>query len=344
MALVDNNYAPDDAVTPVPFDITITGTNDAPTITATSAALAEHSGIVDHAGGTITFADVDLTDRPVVSTTFSSFTYQDSDGNDKTLTAGQQAAVEASLTLTPSLSNTNNGSVAWSYDIADSNLGFLADGDKLTLTYMASVDDGHGGLTSTPIKVTILGVSGVPHLITELPGHTGDTADSDTASGALTFTGVDLSNINSVDHSVVSAIWSGGSVLPSGLASTLESSLTANSIGFNFSATDNNFDFLADGETLAVLYVVTVTDNNGATSTRQVTIIITGTNDTPDDCDDECGVRRTVEPEPAEPDRLDHARHRNRCGDLYRCRSQRYAHGDGDRRCRYGHHHRPGYQ
>ena len=81
--------------------------------------MAEHSGATDHAGGTITFTDVDLTDRPVVTTAFSTFTYKDAHGNDVTsaLTPAQQAevaAVEAALTLKASLTNANNGTVTWS--------------------------------------------------------------------------------------------------------------------------------------------------------------------------------------------------------------------------------------
>ena len=51
--------------------MTIHGTNDTPTsITASSDGFTELAGTgntaVDHAGGTITFTDVDLSDRPVV--------------------------------------------------------------------------------------------------------------------------------------------------------------------------------------------------------------------------------------------------------------------------------------
>jgi VCBS repeat-containing protein len=129
-----------------------------------------------------------------VSTAFTSFSFKDAHGNDVTssLTAAQQAAiaaVEASLSLTASPSNANDGSVAWSYDVPDDSLAFLADGETLTLTYLASVDDGHGGTAITPITVTIIGSSDVPHLITELPGHTGDSVDHDTVTGTLAFGG-----------------------------------------------------------------------------------------------------------------------------------------------------------
>jgi VCBS repeat-containing protein len=52
------------------------------------------------------------------------------------------------------------------------------------------------------------------------------------------------------------------------------------SIAFTFSATDKTFDFLATGQTLTVIYNVTVTDI-GASSTQPMTITIVGTNDAP---------------------------------------------------------------
>jgi large repetitive protein len=132
-------------------------------------------------------------------------------------------------------------------------------------------------------------VSG-PHTITELAGKTGDTADLDTTSGTLTFTDVDLSDTHTVGNSLVSATWSGSATLPSGLSTVLATALATSvstdstgsgsgSIAFTFSATDNSFDFLATGQTLTVIYNVTVTDNTGASSTQPVTITIVGTND-----------------------------------------------------------------
>ena len=288
---VHNNFAANDEVNHLSYTITINGTNDAPTIAATNAAVAEHSGATDHAGGTITFTDVDLTDRPAVTTAFDTFTYKDAHGNDIALNPALQAeiaAVEAALTLKTALTNANNGTVTWSYDVADGLLGFLADGDLLTLTYTATVDDGHGGVVTAPITVTIVGVSDTPFPISERsnesqPNPTGSSAP-DTASGTLTFAGVDLGDVQNIGHSLVSVTWSGGSALPSGLLSTLDASLTelvTSSVGFKFSAADSTFDFLAQGETLSVIYDVTVTDSHGTTTTRPVTILVTGTNDTP---------------------------------------------------------------
>ena len=55
--------------------------------------------------------------------------------------------------------NTNNGSASWSYSVADGAFDFLADGEILTLTYTATVDDGHGGVVTKPITVTVTGTN-----------------------------------------------------------------------------------------------------------------------------------------------------------------------------------------
>ena len=49
----------------------------------------------------------------------------------------------------------------------------------------------------------------------------------------------------------------------------------AGTVGVAFSAGDSAFDFLAAGETLTVTYGVTVTDSNGAASTKPVTFTVT---------------------------------------------------------------------
>jgi VCBS repeat-containing protein len=159
-----------------PFTVTITGTENPPTIAATSSTFTElpasNNTTIDHAGGTITFADVDLTDRPVVTAQFTSFTYQDVSHDDITSSLSSQQladikAVEASLTLTPSATDTNDGSVAWSYDVINSAFNFLGTGDTLTLTYAASVDDGHGGSVTEPFSVTITGTNDPPTIQAE---------------------------------------------------------------------------------------------------------------------------------------------------------------------------------
>src|SRR5262249_49897741 len=121
--------------------------------------------------------------------------------------------------------------------------------------------------------------------ITEIPRATG-SGNLDTASpGVLTFTGF---NVSEVTTSVSSIDWSGGATPPTqaaALAGALSATIVnagsgSGSIVLTFSAADNNFDFLAEGQTLTITYNVTATDNNGV-STQLVTITVIGTNDAP---------------------------------------------------------------
>ena len=91
LARVDNNFAPNNETTFVPFTIVITGTNDKPTITASGGEITERIGTgnteIDTVTGTVIFTDPDLTDRPVVTAGISTtdpFRYYDAEGNDVT--------------------------------------------------------------------------------------------------------------------------------------------------------------------------------------------------------------------------------------------------------------------
>jgi len=326
MARIDNNYAPNNETAFVPFTIVITGTNDKPTISATGGTVTERIGTgntaVDTVTGTITFADVDLTDRPVVSAAISAtdpFSYYDADGNDVTasLTSAQRAAilaVEVPLSVVQSAGNTHNGSATWTYSIEDSKFDFIAKGETLTLNYVAQVDDGHGGVVSTPITVSIhgadvvvVGTNDVPTIDTtsaafaefsnlHQPNPTG-SPDLHTASGTISFTDVDLT-----DRPVASAAFTTFTYLAHSV--DVSSELTAKQLAaiaavgqpltvvqdpdntndgsatWSYSAADGAFDFLADGEILTLTYTATVDDGHGGVVTKPIDITVTGSNDT----------------------------------------------------------------
>ena len=223
VAEVANNYAPNNEKSYATFEIDLTGTNDTPTISASGGEITERIGTgnaeIDTIPGTVTFTDPDLTDRPVVSAEISAtepFRYHDAEGNDvtATLTPAQLAAilaVQVPLTVVQAAGNSHNGSATWTYSIADSAFDFIADDETLTLNYIATVDDGHGGVISTPITVSIhgadvvvVGTNDVPTIATtsaafaELsnanqPNPTGSAAPH-TVSGTISFTDVDLTD------------------------------------------------------------------------------------------------------------------------------------------------------
>ena len=327
MARVDNNYAPNNETTFVPFTVVITGTNDKPTLSATGGTITERIGTgntaVDTVTGTVTFADVDLTDRPVVSAAISTtdpFRYYDAEGNDitATLTPAQLAAikaVEVPLSVVQAAGNTHNGSASWTYSIEDSKFDFIAKGETLTLNYVAQVDDGHGGVVSTPITVSIKGADVVvtgtndePTIATtsaafaefsnlNQPNPTGSTA-LHTASGTISFTDADLT-----DRPVASAAFTAFSYL-NAYSVDVTSQLTAKqlaaisavdepltvlqspgntndgSASWSYSSADGAFDFLAYGEILTLAYTATVDDGHGGVVTKPITVTVTGSNDT----------------------------------------------------------------
>ena len=203
-------------------DVTVIGTNDVPTITTTDDAFAELSNpdqpnptgspTPDTASGTITFTDVDLTDRPVVSAAYTSYVYTGASDDELTLTAQQLADVAVALGVTQTPGNTHNGSASWSYSVADGKFDFLAVGEILTLTYTATIDDGHGGVITKPITITITGTNDTPAItggpqvgtITEA-ADTHDSPTPDEVHGTIQFADADWSDTHDVTITGVSA-------------------------------------------------------------------------------------------------------------------------------------------
>ena len=140
--------------------------------------------------------------------------------------------------------------------------------------------------TPPPVVTPVLGSAGFS-MVTETINTTGSTHFDTVSSGTLTFTDFEVTTVSAT---MASMTWSGGATPPSGLAEVLAGALSittesanpvSGSIATTFSAADRNFDFLAANETLTIVYDVTVTDNQGVSLTRPVTITIIGTNDAP---------------------------------------------------------------
>jgi VCBS repeat-containing protein len=135
--------------------------------------------------------------------------------------------------------------------------------------------------------------AGSPHAITELSGTT-NSSTARQVSGTLSFADADVGDTHTAAASISSAIWSVGGAVPlatqAALATAMLTSIsvdaTAGSLAWQFSLADKNVDFLAVGETLTAVYNITVTDHRAGSplsdsSTQQVTVTFTGTNDTP---------------------------------------------------------------
>ncbi len=211
---------------------------------------------------------------------------------------------------------TDQGTVTAKFSAPDHVFDFLAAGEQVQIVYTITLDDGHTASTPTTetITFTITGTNDVPVLaadasgpnaITELATKTGDSTDLDKLSGKLSFTDVDLTDTHQASAALdfSSVTWTGAAI-PQAMLTALGTAMTAaiatgvvngtsnvtdpdstntgsGSLDWKFALPDNVFDFLAVDETLTATYNVKVTDSQGATSTRPVTITITGTNDAP---------------------------------------------------------------
>lgn len=135
--------------------------------------------------------------------------------------------------------------------------------------------------------------AGSPHGLNEITGVS-NSATPDVVGGALAFTDPDAGDNHTASAGLTSAIWSGGATVPAASLAALGTAMsdltsvdsTAGTLAWQFSLADKNVDFLAVGETLTVTYDLTLTDHRTGspfadTSTQQVTVVLTGTNDVP---------------------------------------------------------------
>ena len=266
------------------------------------------SSAIDTASGIIRFVDINAGDRPTVSTKFASFIYQNAQGQDitATLTAQQLAAiaaVEAKLVLVPDSGNNNNGSVTWTYSVADSAFDFLAPGETLVLNYIAQVDNNFAAFNETstqPFKITI-GTNHPPIVevtsvaIAELIG-TGNAA-FDMGAGTISFTDLDPNDRPVASTAFTSFTYTDASHNTLALTEQQQAAVAAvkvalsvaqtagntnnGSASWTYSIADSKLDFLAAGEILTLTYTATVDDGRGGVTTKPFTVTITGTNDAP---------------------------------------------------------------
>ena len=224
--------------------ITIDGVNDAPVIT-NSAADAAGAVIEDGtsvAMGTLTSTDVD---------TGSTATW-----------SGDATGTYGSIAI--------NSSGVWTYTL-DNSLPVtqaLAEGQVETDVFTMTVTDDNGATATQDVAVTITGTNDAPVITNSAADAAGAVIEDGTsvAMGTLTSTDVDTGS---------TATWSGD-------ATGTYGSIAINSSGVWTYTLDNSLPVtqaLAEGQVETDVFTMTVTDDNGATATQDVTITINGADD-----------------------------------------------------------------
>ena len=277
-------------------DVTVIliGSNDVPEISAgdVTGEITDGTDLTD--SGSISFTDVDLTDRPTASEVTKSVNAKKADGTALLLTTEQLAAIENAFSISAAAGNDNNGTINWTYDIDAGDLEFLAEGEVVTAVFTITVDDGQGGTATQDVTVTLTGSNDVPEIsVVDVTGEITDGSDL-ADSGSITFTDVDLTDRPAATEVTksVTAKKADGTDLP-----LTTEQLAVIEEAFSISAADGNFndgtvdwtydidagdlEFLAEGEVVTAVFTITVDDGNGGTATQDVTVTLTGSNDAP---------------------------------------------------------------
>ena len=153
--------------------------------------------------GTITFTDQDLGDSLSLSVTGdANATYTPSGGAEGTVPNDPAVNVSA-LIASGAISFSDNSltstgglqTIDWTYDPDAADLDWLAEGDTLTLTYTAQINDGAGKVGSQDLIITISGTNDVPTIDSATNPATIDEIAGDSSAqnipattGTITFT------------------------------------------------------------------------------------------------------------------------------------------------------------
>src|SRR5258707_348249 len=278
-------------------------TNYNPVFTSSAAtggfsenANTTNSSTAHTASGNLNFTDADHSDHHTTTASLHSATWSGGSGIPSSVVTDLGVAMTSSMVT----DNNGSGTVKWSFSAADKDFDFLANNETLVLVYDIKVNDGHGGITTQTVTLTVTGTDDKPSFavaatagLSEQTGLTGSST-LDTTHIALNFTDPDLDNTgHTASVTAVSASGVTGGI-PAGAAGTAElmgffhidnviktAGSSAGTINTTFSGPDSAFDYLAAGETLNIAYTLQVDDHAGGTSTQTVAVTVIGTNDKP---------------------------------------------------------------
>ncbi|GLK88159.1 hypothetical protein GCM10017655_12210 [Pseudomonas turukhanskensis] len=181
------------------------------------------------------------------------------------------------VTLASGALVTANADGSFSYN-TNGKFDSLKAGQVATDTFTYTISDGHGGTDTATATVTIIGSNDAPTVGGTSTGtvtEAGNLDDGTVVAGTATATGTLVAT--DVDQGATTT-WS----LANGTGNYGSLAITAAGV---WTYTLNNgaaaTNALAEGQTGHETFTATVTDNNGATVTQQITINVTGTNDAP---------------------------------------------------------------
>ena len=257
--------------------VTITGTNDAPVVTAITGTATEDTTLT--ASGNIIadhVTDADISDSHTISAV------NGDDAKVGTSVDGTYGSitVNADGTYTYTLNNGTNGD-------GGNSVQKLAEGEHYDEVFSVTVSDGHGGETTQNITITVHGTNDAPTALNNAGSVVEDTRVSVTDADGVNTDGNILANDDDIDNGHTLTIAEvEGSAANVGKATNGEyGTVTISENGtykYDLANDDPRVQALAEGETLTDTFRITTTDEHGATVNETLTITITGTNDAPE--------------------------------------------------------------
>ncbi len=265
-------------------EVTIVGTNDRPVIytsdSETTGGVTEDTA-VSHGKLTTTgdlyFGDIDTSDTHTADVISGNGFFSNNLGS-----------------LSVSVDNSSD-TITWKYTVNNSATQSLAEGQTRDEVFTVRVSDGHGGFDYQTVTVTITGTNDRPE-VSSFKSYGSVQEDSHIGrdgnlhdDGSFSFTDVDSIDTHTVS---VVAVDKFGNPLPDGNLGTLTAEVDDDSTNDYDHQGEIDWDYEVDnsleavqalgvGETMKEYFAVTVTDNNGGTTTKIVEITIKGTNDKP---------------------------------------------------------------
>ena len=268
-------------------------TNDAPVVTTVTVVGAINEGTVPGAplstGGSFTFADPDLNDRPTATVTGFSST-------GPVLLPEHVAALKNAFQVSALPGNTNGGTINWNFALTEDKISFLGAGEVVNATFTVTLGDHNGGVANQNVTLTITGTNDAPVITPVSVTGTAlmpsvSTGGNVVSSGSFTFADNDLIDrptasitdlptlvsatlLNAAGTTIgiltgpqLTAITNGFSL------SALATNTNTGTVNWNFSLPDNAIS-LTRGQHVLATFGVTVSDNL-LTAIQNITVDIT---------------------------------------------------------------------
>ena len=283
--------------------VDVTGVNGAPVLQivegdSDKADLTEINAAMN-ASGSVTLVDADFGDLVtfevsdvVLNPQVTSF-----------LTAEQFEIIKSQylsfMTIEAARNLNDSSNLQWTFDsTGDLNTGFIPEGETLALNYTVKVTDSELAETTKVIHINILGTNAAPVIERQekdtVAASLVETNDMLSASGTLSLTDLDFNDPSTVTCIGVKVVGNGGGFDNGHFLGLLKLAMEndaggkpllvgdPNNLRWTFkSSSKDDFDYLAQDETLNLEYTIEAKDSYGATSKRVVSVEITGTNDAP---------------------------------------------------------------